>query len=184
MFILVNIGHGGKSPFYDSGAIGADGTHEHLFNRDEFAPLLIKELKSKGHRVETIIQEKRFSELPSRINDLKPDVILSLHFNAANGKATGSEVLYWKSSTRSKKLAEFLLGSIVRALKLPNRGIKPLGLLNRGNALVRLTNAPCVIIEPFMGDNPGDLATARAKVDFLARSIAEGLQEWLEAENS
>ena len=179
MKICINIGHGGKGSNYDTGAIGADSTEEHKFNRDEFYPFLIKELKAKGFIVETIIQEKNFSELPARINSINPDLILSIHSNCANGKASGTEVLYWKTSKKSKNLAQSIQNALVRVLKLPDRGIQPLGYTDRGNALVRLTNAPCVILEPFFIDNPKDLATARQNLQGMARGIADSVKDWV-----
>ena len=172
----MNIGHGGIGRNYDSGAIAADGTHEHSFNRDELAPLLVKELEARGHKVFIVIQEKSFGELPARINALNPDLILSLHFNAYNGKATGSEVLYWHTSRKSKALAENIQKGTVAALGLADRGAKGLAK-GRGSELLRRTNAPCVILEPFFGDNPADLARARENLSTLAKAIAASLDE-------
>ena len=177
--ICVNIGHGGIGSNYDSGAIAADGTHEYIFNKERLLPHLQKALESKGHKVIVIGQNKTFSELPARINAEKPDVIISLHYNAFNKKATGSEVLYWKTSSKSKKLAELVQSQIVGALGLANRGAKGLSS-GRGSALLKLTNAPCVILEPFFGDNPNDWKVANEKIKNLAEGIADGIEEWIE----
>jgi len=175
--VVLNIGHGGMSGYYDSGAIGADGMEEHKFNRDELAPLIIKILEAKGYKVTTIIQDKYFSELPPRINALKPDLIISLHFNANDGNATGSETLYWMTSKKSKSLAQSLQKGIVEALGLPDRGIKGL-LVGRGSALLRRTNAPCVILEPFFGDNLNDLRVVRKNIRNLANGICDSVESW------
>lgn len=177
--VCIQIGHGGIGKNYDSGAISADGTHEHIFNKEKFFPPLKKALESKGHNVIVISQNKTFSELPARINAEKPDVIISLHYNAFNKVATGSEVLYWNTSSKSKKLAELIQSQIVGALGLANRGAKSLSS-GRGSALLKLTNAPCVILEPFFGDNPNDWKIANDKIKDLANAIAEGIQEWAE----
>ena len=177
MNIVVNIGHGGKGKNYDSGAIGADGTHEHMFNRDELAPLIVKELTKRKHTVTVITQESCFSELPARINAVNPDVIIALHYNAYDGKATGTETLYYLTSRRSKKLAECIQSKVVWVLQLANRGVKGL-LVGRGSALLRKTKAPCVILEPFFGDNANDLSTARKKISALAIAICDGLDTW------
>ena len=175
MKISINIGHGGDGSNYDSGAIAADGTHEHDFNRDELVPLVIKELKNRNHSIVTIIQRKNFSELPDRINEHNPDVVLSFHFNAFNGNATGTEMLYYKTSKRSKRLAECLQDNVVAVLGLADRGIKGLES-GRGVALLKRTNAPCVILEPFFGDNQNDLNTARNNLDELAIAICDALE--------
>lgn len=175
--IVLNIGHGGISSYYDSGAIAADGTHEHDFNKNELSPLLKKELEKMGYEVVTVIQNKSFGELPTRINALKPDVIISIHYNAFNGKATGSETLYFSLSKKSKSLAEKIQRETVKALGLANRGAKGL-LMGRGSALLIRTNAPCVILEPFFGDNPTDLARARESLAGLATGVSVAVAEW------
>jgi N-acetylmuramoyl-L-alanine amidase len=68
---------------------------------------------------------RTYKELPDDINALNPDFIISLHCNAFNGKASGTEVLYYHKSEKGKKMAEILLNHLVEYLKLPNRGIKP-----------------------------------------------------------
>lgn len=170
--VVLNIGHGGDSGNYDSGAIAADGTHEHAFNRDELGPLVKSELESLGFKVTTVIQNRSFGELPSRINALNPDVILSLHFNAYNGQATGTETLYWNTSKRGKALASEVQARMVDVLGLANRGIKPKFKGDRGAALLRDTKAPCLILEPFFGDNPDDLKQTRNHLPELAKAIA------------
>lgn len=176
--VALNIGHGGIGNHYDPGAIGADGTHEHVFNRDELAPLLIAELERRGFEVITIIQEKSFGELPRRINAMNPDVILSLHFNAYDSTATGTETLYFSFSKKSKALANAIQMNMVDALGLANRGIKG-RIVGRGSALLRKTKAPCVILEPFFGDRAPDLARARERLGELARGIADGVAAWV-----
>jgi N-acetylmuramoyl-L-alanine amidase len=165
--IVLNIGHGGG----DSGAIGADGTEEHAFNRDELGPLVKRELESLGWEVSVVIQRKSFGELPARINALNPDLILSLHFNCADGTATGTETLYFGRSRVSRAFAEKVQAAMVKALGLPDRGAKGI-TQGRGVALLRNTKAPCLILEPFFGDNPNDLARARERLGDLAEEIA------------
>ena len=175
--VCINIGHGGIGNNYDSGAIGADGTHEHSFNKNEFYPLLKKELELMGFEVICVIQESSFGELPKRINAIKPDVILSLHYNAFNNVATGSETLYFALSKKSKALAEKIQTETVKALGLANRGVKGL-LIGRGSALLIKTSSPCVILEPFFGDNPTDLARARDRLKELAKGVAVAVADW------
>jgi len=174
MKICINIGHGGDGANYDSGAIAADGTHEHRFIRDELAPLVFRALLDAGHEGYAIGQSKSFSELPAKINATRPDRIISLHFNAYNRTASGSETLYWHSSRAGKALATAIQKQVVAALGLNDRGIKPRFPGDRGAALLQRTAAPCVIVEPFFGDNPTDLARARERIGALALAIAAG----------
>lgn len=179
MKIVLNIGHGGDTDTYDSGAMSLDlKTSEHFFNKYELGPLVIKELQSKGHEIVEIIQHKNFGELISRINSIpNVDLILSLHSNAYNNHATGTEVLYFALSKKSKQLAECLQKRIVNVLGLADRGAKGL-FVGRGSALLIKTKSPCVILEPFFIDNPGDLSIVRKKLPELAKAISYAVDDW------
>ena len=76
-------------------------------------------------------------------------------------------------------MAEILLNHLVEHLKLPDRGIKPKTSEDRGGYLLRYTNAPCVIAEPFFIDNDSDLARAQEDkdIDELAVAYAKAIEE-------
>ena len=74
-------------------------------------------------------------------------------------------------------MAEILLNHLVGHLRLPNRGIKPKTAEERGGYLLRYTNAPCVIAEPFFIDNDADLARAQEDLDGLAAAYAAAIEE-------
>ena len=178
MKIALNIGHGGDGLFYDPGAIAADGTREHRFNSDELGPRVAAALADLGHTVTTISQLRQFSELAARINALDPHCVLSLHFNAFNRRASGTETLYWHTSARGRMLATILQKTIVGGLSLPDRGAKALRIGDRGAPLLQQTRAPAVILEPFFGDNPFDLARVRQCLPELGLGIADAVHQW------
>ena len=97
--------------------------------------------------------------------------------NAFNGRASGTEVLYYHRSEVGKTIAEILQGGLVDFLGLPDRGIKPKTSEDRGGYLLRYTNAPCVIAEPFFIDNDQDLAKAKENLDALAAVCASSIDE-------
>jgi N-acetylmuramoyl-L-alanine amidase len=175
--VVVNNGHGGDAGSYDSGAIGADGTQEHLFIEKELSPEVVGELRNLGYKVTVVEQHHSFGELVPMINKLKPDVIVSLHFNCFNGVATGTEVLYYQKSKKSKLLAEITDKKVVGVLGLADRGAKGL-LSGRGVGLLKGTDAPCVIVEGFFGDNARDLAVARKNIKGFGKAIAQSVDEW------
>lgn len=111
-------------------------------------------------------------------NGANADVIVALHANAYSGSASGSETLYWHSSPRGKRLAQCIQKQIVEALRLPNRGIKPIDGSDRGGAQLRGTVAPCVIVEPFFIDSVGDYDTAVERAHTLCRAIAQGINDY------
>jgi len=123
------------------------------------------------------IYRRTYSELPGDVNGLEPDFTVSLHCNAFNGKASGTEVLYYHKSKMGEKIAGILLNNLVGYLKLPNRGIKPRTTEDRGGYLLRYTKAPCVISEPFFIDNDSDLDRARDDIEGLVAAYATAIDE-------
>jgi len=166
------IGHKKSSP----GAVNERaGLSEFDFNEDLAIRIEKKVKKTEVQR----IYRRTYKELPDDINSLDPDFIVSLHCNAFNGKASGTEVLYYHKSEEGKKIAEILLNHLVEHLKLPDRGIKPKTAEDRGGHLLRYTGAPCLIAEPFFIDNDSDLSRAQEDedIDELAVAYAKAIEE-------
>jgi len=155
MNIAIVIGHSRTK----QGAVNKrSGLTEFAYN--EPLALEIGEALAKiGHTV-NIIYRHAYNQLPHDINTTNPDIVVSLHCNAYNEKATGSEVLYWNTSLRGKQAAQIFLDAICESLKLSCRGIKPKNLKSRGGFVLRNTDAPCIILEPFFIDNDLDLQRA------------------------
>ena len=175
MKIVLNIGHGGK----DQGAETLDHKLTELrFNQTILGPAIVEELLNLDHEVISFSQKEAFWEVAKKCNELNPDIVLSLHSNCFNGKASGTETLYYAKSTRSKRLATCLQQRIVNTLWLPDRGLRPLYKGDRGFNLVYYTKMPAVILEPFFIDNPNDLVVVQSKVKQLALAISLGVTDY------
>jgi len=94
--------------------------------------------------------------LPSDINELNPDFVVSFHCNAFNKRASGTETLYYHKSVKGKKIADIFQSNMRYILELPDRGTKGIDVEDRGGHLLKYTNAPCVLVEPFFIDNDKD----------------------------
>jgi len=164
------IGHKKQS----SGAANANsGITEFGFNE----PLALKiEEKVQNTKIQRVYR-RTFNELPGDINALGPDFIVSLHCNAFNTRASGTEVLYYHRSEKGKEMAKILLKHLVGHLQLRDRGIKPKSAEDRGGYLLRNTKAPCIIAEPFFIDNDSDLARAQEDMDGLVAAYANAIDE-------
>jgi len=163
------IGHKKDSP----GAVNAgSGLSEFDFNE---ALAMRIEAKVRGVRIQRIYR-RTYDALPADINALGPDFIVSLHCNAYDTEASGTEVLYYHRSERGRQMAALLQTQLLACLRLPDRGIRPKTSEDRGGYLLRNTDAPCVIAEPFFIDNDGDLARARADEDALAEAYAKAIE--------
>ena len=162
------IGHKKSSP----GASNKMGLTEFAFNEK-----LAMEIEDKVNDVDIQrIYRRTYNTLPSDINEFNPDFIISLHCNAFNETASGTEVLYYHRSTKGKLMAEILNEKLVDALGLNNRGIKPKGAEDRGGYLLKSTLAPCVIAEPFFIDNNSDLKVVIDNRDDLIKAYVSSIE--------
>ena len=160
------------------GAKSVDGTTEWDFNRE-----LAEDIKAQVEEAEVVIvyrgdYEGAYADLPAKVNELEPKAAVAMHFNAFNGRATGTEVLHYPGSTGGIQLAEVLLAEFLEALNLFNRGTKPRGRDGRGGTLLAGTAMPCVICEPFFGDNSHDWWRAKARKDLLASAYARAIEQY------
>jgi N-acetylmuramoyl-L-alanine amidase len=163
--VALVIGHKKSSP----GAVNQrTGLNEFNFNDDLAITIEKKVLQTAIQRV----YRRTYKELPGDINALNPDFVLSLHCNAYNGRASGTEVLYYHQSEIGKRIAEILQKHLVEFLGLRDRGIKEKTSEDRGGFLLRYTRSPCVIAEPFFIDNDDDLAAAQNDIDSFANIYA------------
>ena len=164
------IGHKKNSP-------GAKNKNSNLMEFD-FNEALALSIEKKVKNVEIQrVYRRTYNQLPDDINALKPDFIVSLHCNAYDAKASGTEVLYYHKSKKSKKIAKLLQKRLVNNLKLADRGVKPKSSEDRGGYLLRYTNAPCIISEPFFIDNDDDLAKAKKKIKGLTSAYAKAIND-------
>lgn len=111
-------------------------------------------------------------------------VVVSLHCNAAaNPAATGTEVLYWATSARGRRYAEEAQRLLLRALQLPNRGLKPVANnpAIRGWALFAQVQPVVLLCEPFFLTSPTDRQRALDRFDALVDAYHE-LLLWLESD--
>lgn len=179
MRIVLDVGHCASAP----GAVNSHyGISEYQFWKT-FAPRIARYLQDLGH--DPVIVNRQINgggtgmtACVKACNAQNGDIIVALHANAYNGHASGTEVLYWYNSPRGQRLASCLQARLVKALGLPDRGIKPIRGDERGGAQLRGTVAPCVIVEPYFIDNGEDYETALEYADALCRAIATGIHDY------
>lgn len=162
------------------GASNVNGETEYSFNK-KLAALIAPILLANGHEPFVVYRDgTTYSHLPKRVNQTQADVALSLHCNAFNTLASGSEVLHYVNSENSEKLATMIQDKVVQVLGLNDRGLRPVDVAHqgrsgdRGGHLCKYTAMPCVIVEAFFIDNSNDLAIATENIQALAQAIAEG----------
>ena len=165
------IGHKPSSP----GAVNlASGTTEFDFNNGLSTDII--------NLVENVEVERVYRDtyrgLPDKINALNPDFTISMHCNAFNKKASGSEALYYYSSLNGNAIAEVLQEKFVSMVGVKDRGTRPKSVEDRGGYLLYHTKSPCVIAEPFFIDNDEEFNNvAIQKRGLLAEAYASAIME-------
>lgn len=106
-------------------------------------------------------------KLAQEINAINYDLVIELHFNSFNRKASGCEVLTYKGNNYTQLLGERICRSISTEYRTENRGVKQIDSEeDRGYWFLHYMRANAMILEPFFGDheealkfeNPGKYA--------------------------
>jgi len=169
MKICVNPGHTLNGP--GSGAIGIK--IESIENR-KVAREVIRLLKQEGHEVIEAIVDQASSQgeylrkcvEPANTNNC--DLFVSIHFNAFHSSASGTEVLIYSNSSKSKDEAERICSKI-SALGFKYRGVKEYSQLY----VLRNTKMPALLVECCFIDSEEDMKIYNP--EDMARAIVEGL---------
>lgn len=171
MKFAIDIGH--NSP-PDTGAVGIE--REDKLNL-ELGKKIISRLQSLGHEAVNVTPKigdcKTVNEsLAQRClsaNLARVDRFVSLHFNAFNGKAYGSEVFY--VSKAGLAMAQPVQDELVR-LGFRDRGAK----FSRYLKVLNGTNAPAILIEVCFCDSERDMNLyKKIGTDNIANAITFGL---------
>lgn len=170
MKVAISIGHG---PAIDRGAENHDGTTEFDWNLDLGNRIKVA---LTGTALEAVICGRKVEKSPTdaahQITATGADFAVELHLNAADTKASGTEMLHATVSARGKELAGHLQREAVAVLGLPNRGVKSLERTERGAAIVWESKPPTVIVESFFIDNDKDLKRGNDEKTNLAQGYA------------
>jgi len=179
LVICVDPGHGP-----DLGAIGPTGFYE----KDAtflLAQAVTKKLEAKGARVvltRQILEEGIVLAARTKLAEAAgADIFVSLHYNALPDgvnpdKNRGSSAYYFHP--QSYPLAQSILRSLLKQLKLPN-----FGLFYDNLAVCRVTGMPSVLIEPGFIMHPVEevLILDPAFREKTAAAIVVGIEEFLKA---
>ena len=106
-------------------------------------------------------------------NDSGADIFVSIHCNAFDGAAHGTET-YCYGPGSGEKLAECINDQIVEALGTLDRGVK----YQPSYIVLKHTNMPAVLVETAFIDSDIDEPLLREKQDDFARAIARGITDY------
>lgn len=166
--IVIDAGHGGK----DFGALGEEGYHEKDINR-AIAELLVAELDSRGAEVTLLEPNGHDAKVRRKMaEDLNADFFISIHCNsAANTKATGTEVYYFRNA--NSQFAKIMSKNVSGGLETDNRGAK------KGIFHVTLSSQmPSLLVETGFMSNSGEYK--KLKKESYQQEIATGIANSIE----
>lgn len=174
--IFINSGH---CIGYDCGAVNNYyGVTEADIVRD-IGRILADRLTEYGYEVELEQSDNLcgndghdwFDSVCYHANDWEADIFVSLHCNAFNTRANGTEV--WYCSERGKVIANSVQKKLIEVLGTVNRGIKQSNKL----WVLKFTDAPAILIEIAFVDNNADCELLLNCQYEIASAIANGIKE-------
>lgn len=177
MRVFLNPGHAPNgNP--DPGAVNPNTGLRECDVAKNIANLVAKYLTAAGVEVVSVFQCDSLAEIANASNRMQPDIFVSIHCNAFNLHANGTEVWHFHSSQGGHKLAECIQRQIVDSLGTTDRGVK--GAVPGKNGLYVLSNTDAVacLIECAFIDNPSDEELLRTRHDDFARAIARGITDY------
>lgn len=175
--LAIVVGHEKRAP----GAAGRfePDVFEYNWNTD-LARQIEAICKANNIRVGTFFRDNHgITGAYNQVDKFNPAAAIELHFNAADGKARGTETLYarenakgWAEALQQEILAVYAGPSRDEVKNKGDRKLKYLGDGGRGaQSLTELEHVPTTLIEPFFGDVVAECRLATPAKPMLARAI-------------
>lgn len=175
MKVFLNPGHA-PNGIPDPGAVGHNLRECDVVRA--VSDMVERYLNAAGVEVVGNLQSDSLVDVVSECRESEADIFVSIHCNAANSAAHGTETWHYYTSAEGKKLANCIQNQIVNSLGTLDRGLKP---AEPGrNGLYVLTNTPCtaVLVELAFIDNGSDAELLEYRKDDFARAIARGITDY------
>lgn len=184
MKVFINPGH---DTTYDSGAVNPNTGLREADVAAEVGALVVDYLEAAGCECQ-IMQSDNLAPTPAgrssyddrqgptvteAANDWGADIFVSIHCNAANTEARGTEVECYGSGA-GEQLAQCIQSQIVNSIGTVDRGVK----YDPKLLVLKYTDMPAVLVEMAFIDNDADAELLSGKADEFARAIARGVTDY------
>lgn len=166
MKVFLNPGH---KIGEDSGACGNGLTEAQVAMN--IALRVEKYLQAVGYTTK-VYSFDGLAEIVDVSNYWDADVFVSIHCNAANTYARGTET-YTTGSIEGTKLAYAIHNQLIKKIPTIDRGVK-----TRGFYVIKYTDAPACLVETAFIDNFDDAQLLIDYEDEFARAIAVGITDY------
>lgn len=132
------------------------------------------QLVKKGYNVRYSRTTDKYVELTERArlaNEWGASLFVSIHANAFNGSARGTECYTHPTEvSQTKKLSTYVASSISNSLGIPNRGHK-----EEDFSVLRNTKMPAILVETAFIDNASDAVLLKNNQDQFANAIEKSI---------
>lgn len=179
--IVIDAGHGG----YDPGSIGSTGLQEKSITL-AVSLKLGKILESQGHKVIYTRDSDKVSwpsnekaDLRERVDiseKAKADLYISVHCNSSEYSFLKGMETYYYGSSKSKQLAKSIQDSMVKSVKLTDRGVREDNFY-----VIKNTTAVAALVELAYISNSAEEKLLKDKTyqDKWAEAIAKGINSYI-----
>ena len=173
--VVLDLGHGGS----DAGAV-ANGLKEKEVNFNQ-GMALYKLLEADPNiKVYMTRETDVYPTLQFRstlANEIEADLFISIHNNSAAASVSGTETLYFPSTTdtRGKAIAQLVQKAIVNNCNMIDRGIKARSDLH----VLKTTNMPAILIETGFLSNVSDASRINSSsfINIWAKAVYNAVVE-------
>lgn len=173
--VVLDLGHGGS----DSGAV-ANGLKEKDVNFNQGIALYKLLEANPNIKVYMTRETDVYPTLQFRsalANEIEADLFISIHNNSASASISGTETLYFPSTTdtRGQAIAQLVQKAIVSNCGMVDRGIKARSDLY----VLRTTNMPAILIETGFLTNVNDASRINSSsfINIWARAVYNAVIE-------
>lgn len=168
MKICLNAGH---YPGVDPGAVGKRSYEAEVAKH--LTGLVAKYLEAAYCDV-LFVQENDLEDIVGASNNWGADLFVSIHCNAANTKARGTETFHYYGSEKGYALAECIQMQLACSIDTFDRGVKQAGFF-----VLKYSDCPAVLVETAFIDNEEDEELLLKYSDCFARAIARGITDYV-----
>lgn len=153
--------------------IGASGKVKEVDYNRRLGSRLIEMLREKGHNVVNCTVDSassvnsQLAGIVQKANAQSLDLFVSIHLNAFNGQAYGTET-YTYSTSSAKSKAKVINDKVAASCGFTNRGLKTADYY-----VLRNTVAPACLVEVCFCDNQGDMD--KWNTEKIAIAMFEGI---------
>lgn len=183
MKIFINPGHAlGGEP--DPGAVNEELGIRECDIAMTIGSLAANYLELVGEEVRLLQSDNLMGEsfgpcVVEEANGWPADLFLSVHCNAFDGRARGTETLYYPQSTEGRRLAESVQQELCGLFAILDPDLPDRGLKERGDlAVLYATDMPAILVECAFIDNELDAFFLMNYGNEIARAIARGVTDY------